>query len=106
MFLDCKVFNTSVDKFVEIKPVALGNLQQFNTLPHIALFVCKVDLSDPVKTAADTNGEPKSRKVEFSTRRGMMSHGKLSQMFHVEPSKKIAGRAPRHITFTVRRITE
>jgi hypothetical protein len=88
LFLECKDFNTSVDKFVEIKPVALGNLHQFNTLPHIAPFVCKVDLSYSVKTASDTDGEPRSRKMEFRTRIGIMFHGNVPQMFHVEPSKR------------------
>ena len=45
LFLYCKVFNTSVDKFVEIKAVILPNFRQFNILARIALFVCNFDVS-------------------------------------------------------------
>jgi len=45
LFLCCKVFNTSVDKFVEIKAVILPNFRQFNILARIALFVCNFDVS-------------------------------------------------------------
>jgi hypothetical protein len=40
VFLDCKDFNTSVDKFVEIIAVGLVNLPQVNVIPRFALFVC------------------------------------------------------------------
>jgi len=52
MFLDCKVFNTSVDKFVEIKAAALLNFRQFNILARIALFVCNFVLSPQTITHA------------------------------------------------------
>jgi hypothetical protein len=42
LFLDCKVFNTSVENFVEIKAAASPNFLQFNILPRIALFVCNI----------------------------------------------------------------
>ncbi|HEX8881513.1 MAG TPA: hypothetical protein VF749_15845 [Candidatus Acidoferrum sp.] len=45
LFLDCKVFNTSVEKFVEIKAGVSANFRQFNILPRIALFVCNIGLS-------------------------------------------------------------
>ncbi len=58
MFLDCKVFNTSVDKFVENKAAVPGNFPQFNTLPRFALIVCNTDDSYSVETAAEANGRP------------------------------------------------
>ncbi|PYU12417.1 MAG: hypothetical protein DMG37_13385 [Acidobacteria bacterium] len=39
MFLCGKVFNTSVDNFVEIRPEAQGNFRLFNVLALIAPFV-------------------------------------------------------------------
>jgi len=45
VFLDCKVFNTSVEKFVEIKATAQLNFRQFNVLARIALFVCNFDVA-------------------------------------------------------------
>jgi hypothetical protein len=56
LFLDCKVFNTSVENFVEIKAAASPNFPQFNVLPRIALFVCNIGLflhSPPGRQADD-----------------------------------------------------
>jgi hypothetical protein len=44
MFLHRKVFNTSVDKFVEINAAATRNLRQVNVLARIALLVCNIGL--------------------------------------------------------------
>jgi hypothetical protein len=44
LFLHGKVFNTNVDKFVEIKAAPWRNFRQFNILPRIALFVCNIGL--------------------------------------------------------------
>src|SRR5207237_7215315 len=46
-FRNCKVFNTSVDKVVEIKPTACHNFPQFNILARIALLLCNFDFSAP-----------------------------------------------------------
>src|SRR5258708_28624093 len=86
MFLTYKVFNISVDNLVENLPAALHKLPQFNTLPCIALFVCNIDASCSVETAADTDGERKTRKVEFSTRR-MMFHGMFHRCFALNRTK-------------------
>jgi hypothetical protein len=40
IFLDCKVFNTSVDKFVEIVVRLAANFSRFNTLLLFAQFLC------------------------------------------------------------------
>jgi hypothetical protein len=80
LFLDCKVFNTSVDKFVEISGAALLNLRRFNILERIAPFVCNIDASYAAKTATGPNRLPTSvSELEFSAGRGNeMFHG----MFH------------------------
>jgi len=44
LFLQGKVFNTSVDKLVEIQAAPWRNFRQFNILPRIALFVCNIGL--------------------------------------------------------------
>ena len=87
MFLRCKVFNTSVDKFVEIKAAAQRNFRQFNNLALIALFECNYDCFYPVKMPAEPNDKPArvqkwayiSKKKSFSAelnpvRRASLSH--------------------------------
>jgi len=66
MFLDCKVFNTSVDKFVEINAGVSANFRQFNILARIALLVCNTDDSYPVETTAERGWLAyKSSKLEL-----------------------------------------
>jgi len=80
LFLQCKVFNTSVDKFVENRGATLLNFRRFNILERIAPFVCNIDASYAAKTATGPNRLPTSvSEMEFSAGRGNeMFHG----MFH------------------------
>jgi hypothetical protein len=52
VFLDCKDFNTSVDKFVEIIGGGLVNFPQVNVIPRFALFVCNEEGSASFQVAA------------------------------------------------------
>jgi hypothetical protein len=56
LFLECEVFNTSVDKFVEIKAAVCRNFRQFNALARIALFVCNFGVSRLTDTKSEDRG--------------------------------------------------
>jgi hypothetical protein len=76
IFLDGKVFNTSVDKLVEIKGTVSGNFPQFNILERFAQFVCKH--SRPYAHSSGA-GAFQSQKIEF--REALMKRKKLSLSF-------------------------
>jgi hypothetical protein len=59
-----KVLNTSVDKVVEIKAATSRNFRQFNILPRIALFVCKIGLFAPIAADAKTDDRLVSSKLK------------------------------------------
>jgi hypothetical protein len=84
MFLGCKVFNTSVDKFVEIGATELGKFRQFNVLERIAQFVCNIDISCSLREATEPDRLPTNvSELKFKAKRGnKMFHGMFHEVFH------------------------
>jgi hypothetical protein len=75
LFLHGKVFNTSVDKFVEINAAPWRNFLQFNIVPRIALFVCNIRLRAPDRRAILQNWiSPQESEQRLRSRQQKICH--------------------------------
>ncbi|PYT71505.1 MAG: hypothetical protein DMG42_16445 [Acidobacteria bacterium] len=75
MFLHGKVFNTSVDKVVEINAAPWRNFLQFNILPRIALFVCNIGFRAPDRRAIVQNWiSPQESEQRLRSRQQKICH--------------------------------